>query len=50
MVDITTNNVNNFIKTNEIVLDNYEIFKLNAKYIEEAEILIENKIDSIVTE
>lgn len=46
MVDISKNNILSL----KYELDNLEIFKQNAKYIEEVEILWQNKIDAIVTE
>lgn len=50
MVENTFNNINSFIKTKNIKLDDYSIIKLNAKFIEESEILSEKNVDSIVTE
>lgn len=50
MVEITTNNINSFINIKNIKLEDFFIIKLNSKYIEESEILLEKNIDSIVTE
>ncbi len=50
MVDNTTNNINWFINRQNIQLDNVEIIKLNSKFINESEILLNKNIDSIVTE
>lgn len=50
MVENTINNITWFINSNWIKLDNFEIIKLNSKFIEESQILQNKKIDSIVTE
>jgi len=50
MVEISTNNINEFIKSHNINIEKADIKKLNAKFIEESEILANNKIDSIVSE
>lgn len=50
MVEHTTNNINSFIKKENINLDNCKIIKLNSKFINESEILLNKNIDSIVTE
>jgi len=50
MVENTTNNIESFIKENNIHLDNFEIIKLNSKFIHESEILINKTINSIVSE
>jgi len=55
MVDKSINNINLFMNSNiwkkwkdsNVI---HKIIKLNSKFIEESEILINNKIDSIVTE
>ncbi|MCD5385278.1 hypothetical protein LRZ95_01270 [Candidatus Gracilibacteria bacterium] len=50
MVENTINNINDFIKTNNLNLDDLKIIKLNSKFINESEILLEKKVDSIVSE
>ena len=55
MVDSTTKNINSIINwytlNNEKDLNvKFKIIKLNSKFIHESEILLENNIDSIVTE
>ncbi|MDD2907367.1 MAG: hypothetical protein PHH98_01875 [Candidatus Gracilibacteria bacterium] len=50
MVENSQNNILNFSKTNNIVLDDYEFIKLNAKFINESTILQDKEIDSIVSE
>jgi hypothetical protein len=50
MVDNTKNNINSFINQEKIKIDNFEIIKLNSKFIYESEILLNKNIDSIVTE
>ncbi|MFK7780564.1 MAG: hypothetical protein QM490_05530 [Candidatus Gracilibacteria bacterium] len=50
MIEKTSNNINSFIETNNLSLDDSKIIKLNAKFIDESEILLEKNIDSIVTE
>lgn len=56
MVEKSTNNINSFINKFTLIEWNLEtdidflILKLNAKFIEESKILLEKKIDSIVTE
>ncbi|MFC1798098.1 hypothetical protein ACFLY2_03120 [Patescibacteria group bacterium] len=50
MVENTTNNINSFIQKENIELNNFEIIKLNSKFIHESDILLDKKIDSIVTE
>ena len=50
MVENTTNNINSFTKQENIELNNFEIIKLNSKFIHESEILLKHKIDSIISE
>lgn len=50
MVENTTNNIKSFLKQENINLDNFEIIKLNSKFIHESDILLNKNIDSIVTE
>lgn len=50
MVENTINNINDFIKTNNLNLDDLKIIKLNSKFINESEILLKKKVDSIVSE
>ena len=50
MVENTINNINWFLWTNWFKLDNFEIIKLNSKFINESDILKNKKIDSIVSE
>ena len=50
MVENTINNINDFIKTNNLNLDDLKIIKLNSKFINESKILLEKKVDSIVSE
>ena len=50
MVENTQKNINNFIDTNWIEIKDLDIIKLNAKFIEESEVLLEKNIDSIITE
>ncbi len=49
MVEHTKNNIINFCKKEDIELENFEIIKLNAKFIEESE-FFKKWVDSIVTE
>ena len=50
MVENTINNIKSFIKQENIKLDDFEIIKLNSKFIHESDILLNKEIDSIVTE
>ena len=50
MVENSRNNINNFAKENNIILEDSDFIKLNAKFINESNILIEKEIDAIVTE
>jgi len=50
MVEKSTENIQNFIKENNIKIDQLKIIKLNSKFINESEILIDNVVDSIVSE
>ena len=50
MVDKSIININWFIKDNKLELEDNKIIKLNAKFIHESEILLNEKLDSIVTE
>ncbi len=49
MVELSTNNINKFLLSNNLHLENFEINKLNAKFIEESS-FFENRVNSIVTE
>ncbi|MDP3381489.1 MAG: hypothetical protein Q8S84_08600 [bacterium] len=49
MVEHTKNNIINFCNNEDIKLENLEIVKLNAKFIEESE-FFKKGVDSIVTE
>ena len=50
MVEKSISNINWFVKDHNLDLENNKIIKLNAKFIHESEILLNKKIDSIVTE
>ncbi|MDD3145371.1 MAG: hypothetical protein PHV23_04640 [Candidatus Gracilibacteria bacterium] len=50
MVENSRNNINNFAKENHIVLEDSDFIKLNAKFINESNILLEKEVDAIVTE
>jgi len=50
MVENSRNNINNFAKENNIILEDSDFIKLNSKFINESNILIEKEIDAIVTE
>ncbi len=50
MLNLSESNIVDFTKENNIDLNDYKIIKLNAKFINESEILKNKKIDSIVTE
>lgn len=50
MVESTENNLKEFTKENNIMLEDFLFEKLNAKFIDESSILKNKKIDSIVTE
>lgn len=50
MVENSRNNINNFAKENNIILEDSDFIKLNAKFINESNILLEKEIDAIVTE
>lgn len=50
MVELSEKNINTFISENNLSIQDSKFFKLNAKFIDEAEILKENKVESIVTE
>ncbi|MDD2871009.1 MAG: hypothetical protein PHS49_03385 [Candidatus Gracilibacteria bacterium] len=49
MVEHTKNNIVNFCKNEDIKLENFEIIKLNAKFIDESE-FFDKGVTSIVTE
>ena len=50
MIKNTSDNINWFIKKNNLKINKYKIIKLNSKFIDESEILLNKNIDSIVTE
>ncbi len=50
MVEHSRNNIFKFAQENNITLEDIEFIKLNAKFINESNILLEKNIDSIVTE
>ena len=50
LVELSEKNIKDFSEKNNLTIKDSQFFKLNAKFINEAEILLENKVDSIVTE
>jgi len=50
MIEKSTENIQNFIKENNLNIDQLKIIKLNSKFINESEILLNNNIESIVSE
>jgi len=50
MVEHSRNNIFKFAQENNIILEDVEFIKLNAKFINESSVLLEKNIDSIVTE
>lgn len=50
MVEHSRNNIFKFAQENNITLEDIEFIKLNAKFINESNILLEKNIDAIVTE
>ncbi len=50
MVELSKSNLLSFVKENNIKLENYDFFKLNSKFINEADIINNWKVESIVTE
>jgi hypothetical protein len=50
MVEVTLKNINDFCNSHDISLKKSNIIKLNAKFIDESEMLTNNKIDSIISE
>lgn len=50
MVELSEKNIKDFSEKNQLEIIDSKFFKLNAKFINEAEILLENKVNSIVTE
>lgn len=50
MVELSKSNLLSFVKENTIKLENYDFFKLNSKFINEAEVINKWIVESIVTE
>lgn len=50
MVEHSRNNIFKFAQENNIILEDVEFIKLNAKFINESSVLLEKNIDAIVTE
>lgn len=50
MVEHSRNNIFKFAQENNVILEDVEFIKLNAKFINESSILLEKNIDAIVTE
>ncbi|NVP17724.1 hypothetical protein HUU51_03320 [Candidatus Gracilibacteria bacterium] len=50
MVEHSRNNIFKFVQENNVILEDVEFIKLNAKFINESSILLEKNIDAIVTE
>jgi len=50
MVEHSRNNIFKFVQENNIILEDVEFIKLNAKFINESSVLLEKNIDAIVTE
>lgn len=50
MIEYSNENIKKYIKETNIKIDNFEIIKLNAKFVNESEILLTKDINSIVSE